>query len=166
MNVLFAASLETPGMRCGAVAPTMPALRAPFRCSPSAGSRPNSLRSNKGEPLSAESCAPQRHRGGARPAPHTGLERRWNHPERAHGVGAHAPGGPLRHRRAAERQADQGSQLFERNEVERVLRDPACREQRRGAAKRPVTSARRGHGPQRRSPPLSNDRANPQGTTK
>ena len=73
MNALFATSLGAPGMRCGAVAPTMPALRAPLRCSPSAGSRPNSLRSNKGGPLSAESCAPQRHRGGAHTAPHTGL---------------------------------------------------------------------------------------------
>ena len=116
MNASFAASLETPGMRYGADAPTTPALRAPFRCSLSAGSRPNSLRSNKGEPLSAESCAPQRRRGGAHPAPHTGLERRRNDPERVDGVGAPAPGGPLRRRRAAERQADQGSQLFERSE--------------------------------------------------
>ena len=119
-----------------------------LRCSRFAGSRPNSLRSNKGEPLSAESCAPQRHRGGARPAPHTGLERRWNHPERAHGVGAHAPGGPLRHRRAAERQADQGSQLFDRSEFcETPLGVSSA-----GKPEGPVTSARRRQGPQRRSP--------------
>jgi len=149
VNVLFAAPLEAPGVRCGAVAPTMPALRAPFRCSLSAGSRPNSLRSNKGEPLSAESCAPQRRRGGAHPAPHTGLKGWRKHRERVHGVGAPAPRGPLRRRRAAERQADQGSQLFERSEFcETPLVVSSA-----GKPEGPVTSARRGQGPQRRSPP-------------
>ena len=116
-----------------------------LRCSRFAGSRPNSLRSNKGEPLSAKSCAPQRHRGGAHPAPHTGLERRWNDPERAHGVGAPAAGGPLRRRRAAERQADQGSQLFERSEF--CETPPVVSSA--GKPEGPVTSARAGQGPQR-----------------
>jgi len=41
------------------------------------------------------------------------------------------PDPPLWLRRGAQRFADKGSQLFERNEVERVLRDPAKREHRR-----------------------------------
>ena len=41
------------------------------------------------------------------------------------------PGHPLWLRRGAQRFADKGSQLFERNAVERVLRDPAKREHRR-----------------------------------
>jgi len=147
-----AASLETPGMRHGAGAPTMPAAsRLPCGAHVSRGlaelASLKQLRALIRETL--RSSAAQR----GRPPRTAHRASEWrNHPERIHGVGAHAPGGPLRHRRAAERRADQGSQLFERNAVERVLRDPACREQRRGAAKRPVTSARRGHGPQRRSP--------------
>ncbi len=41
------------------------------------------------------------------------------------------PDPPLWLRRGAQRFADKGSQLFERNAVERVLRDPAKREHRR-----------------------------------
>jgi hypothetical protein len=79
---------------------------------------------------------------------HSAVGERWKHPERAHGVGAHAPGGPLRRRRAAERRAENGSQLFERSEF--CETPPVVSSA--GKPEGPVTSARRGQGPQRRPP--------------
>jgi hypothetical protein len=78
---------------------------------------------------------------------HSGLGRRCVRPVRVHGVGAPVSGGPLRRRRAAQRRADQGSQLFERSEF--CETPPVVSSA--GKPEGPVTSARRRQGPQRRS---------------
>ena len=144
---------RAPGTRYGPSDPTAPALRAALRCSLQAGSARNSLRSNTRGPYPPEAALLSGAEGIARPAPHAGLRGvraiptspTPMQPQRLSGGGRYALGRPLRHRRAAQRQADKGPRVFERSAAQRVCADPACREQHRAAAKRPVTSAGPGH---------------------
>ena len=145
-------------MRCGLGDPTAPALRAPLRCSLHAGSAQTRFAQTCATLFPPEAALLSGAEGIARPAPHAGLRGvraiptspTSMQPQRLSGGGRYALGRPLRHRRAAQRQADKGPRVFERNAVERVCADPACREQRRAAAKRPVTSAGPGHTAHRR----------------
>ncbi|RQO58091.1 hypothetical protein DBV14_08695 [Variovorax sp. KBW07] len=134
-------------MRHGGVAPAVPALRAALRCSRFAGSRRTRFAQTTASPVreTLRSSAAQRGR------PHRTAHRAWPggvRPVRVHGVGVPVSGGPLRHRRAAERWADQGSQLFERSEF--CETPPVVSST--GKPEGPVTSARRRQGLQRRSP--------------
>ena len=120
-----------------------------LRCSEKAGvrrTRCTSFRSDSCGPYPAFPCAPRHSQRGL------GLTRRgaslcgecacvgpgpFTEAERSDG-----PTHPLWLRRGAQRFADKGSQLFERNAVERVLRDPAKREHRRlPVAKRRVADS-------------------------
>ena len=160
-------------MRHGAVGSTMPALRAALRCSRFAGSRRTRFAQTAASPDPRNAAllggtegppAPRRMPGAGRdveaacphPGPLPGREggSRGMHYRSDRGDGGCALGRPLRHRRAAQRRADQGSPLSERSEFGR---DPARREQRREAAKRPVTSAAQGHSPRRRAPNTNSD---------
>ena len=151
MNVLFAASLETPGVRCGAVAPTVPAAsRLPCGARVSRGlAELASLKQLRA--LIRETLRSSAHTEGlgyrtglcfARPPSHRGAAHRggWHWllrlvlgPSEAKAARSH----PFCMRRGAQMEAGSGPQLSERNAVERVLRTPAGVEHRRlPAAKR------------------------------
>ena len=84
--------------------------------------------------------------GGAKVAP-SGCSPRMQ-PLPVHVGGRYALGRPLRHRRAAQRQADQGRVLFERSEFTRTPPDASSAGQPEG----PVTSAGTAHTARRRTP--------------
>jgi hypothetical protein len=165
-----------PGMRCGLCDPAAPALRASLQCSPQAGSARNSLRSNTRGP-----CPPEAARFGGAEGSHSPhripgsmVERAMrasrtptaralvtsiaadNSPPTYQRRRAVCPGPAVEAPPSSAAVRGSGLRVFERSEFRA---DPAYREQRRAAAKRPVTSAGPGHTARLRHPEPSQPQA-------